>query len=71
MNRCHLSAPTGVDYLKEDSCHATADHATAFAQYGAMRDALQKTGRPIFFSLCGWEPWCAPARVREEWLNQV
>ena len=22
-----------------------------------MRDALNATGRPIVFSLCGWEPW--------------
>lgn len=25
-----------------------------------MRDALNKTGRPIFFSLCGWNNWYAP-----------
>lgn len=25
-----------------------------------MRDALNKTGRPIFFSLCGWHDWYAP-----------
>jgi hypothetical protein len=24
-----------------------------------MRDVLNKTGRPVFFSLCGWEPWYA------------
>jgi len=49
------------DYLKEDSCNAPTDHATAFEQYGKMRDALNKTGRPIIFSLCGWQPWYAPA----------
>ena len=52
-------ADWGVDYLKEDSCHAPGDHATAFAQYGAMRDALNATGRPILFSLCGWNDWYA------------
>lgn len=46
-------ASWGVDYLKEDSCHATQDHGTAFQEYATMRDALNKTGRPIFFSLCG------------------
>lgn len=46
-----------VDYLKEDSCAASQDHATAYAEYGRMRDALNRTGRPIVFSLCGWEPW--------------
>ena len=30
------------------------------AQYGLMRDALNATGRPVFFSLCGWEDWYAP-----------
>jgi len=53
-------ADWGVDYLKEDSCHATGDHDQAFAEYGKMRDGLNKTGRPIFFSLCGWHDWYAP-----------
>jgi alpha-galactosidase len=26
-----------------------------------MRDALNATGRPILFSLCGWYDWYAPA----------
>ncbi len=25
-----------------------------------MRDALNKTGRHIYFSLCGWNSWYAP-----------
>lgn len=49
-----------LSYLKEDSCNAPGDHATAFKQYGLMRDGLNKTGRPILFSLCGWNPWYAP-----------
>jgi alpha-galactosidase len=49
-----------IDYLKEDSCYASKDHATAFQQYGAMRDALNATGRPVLFSLCGWNDWYAP-----------
>jgi len=53
-------ASWGVDYLKEDSCNAPADHATAFSEYAAMRDALNATGRPILFSLCGWNSWYAP-----------
>jgi len=53
-------AEWGVDYLKEDSCFATTDHDAAFLQYGKMRDALNATGRPIFFSLCGWNDWYAP-----------
>jgi alpha-galactosidase len=53
-------ADWGVDYLKEDSCWATGDHQKAFAQYAAMRDALNRTGRPIYFSLCGWSDWYSP-----------
>lgn len=51
-------AEWGVDYLKEDSCNAVQDHDTAFGEYGNMTKALNATGRPIFFSLCGWNDWC-------------
>jgi hypothetical protein len=53
-------AANGVDYVKEDSCNAPQDHPTAFAQYAAMRDGLNATGREIFFSLCGWEAFYSP-----------
>jgi len=53
-------ASWGVDYLKEDSCNAPDDHNTAFQQYGTMRDALNATGKQIYFSLCGWNSWYAP-----------
>eukprot|EP00698_Gefionella_okellyi_P021063 TRINITY_DN6714_c0_g1_i1.p1 TRINITY_DN6714_c0_g1~~TRINITY_DN6714_c0_g1_i1.p1 ORF type:complete len:541 (-),score=92.99 TRINITY_DN6714_c0_g1_i1:227-1828(-) len=53
-------AQWGVDYVKEDSCNAPSDHQQAFYQYSLMRDALNATGRSIFFSLCGWEDWYAP-----------
>ncbi len=49
-----------MDYLKEDSCNATQDHQLAFQEYEVMRDALNQTGRPIYFSLCGWNSWYAP-----------
>jgi alpha-galactosidase len=49
-----------VDLVKEDSCYATSDHHQAFLQYAAMRDALNATGRPIYFSLCGWYNWYSP-----------
>lgn len=39
---------------EQDSCHASGSHAEAYRQYGLMRDGLNKTGRPILFSLCGW-----------------
>jgi hypothetical protein len=46
--------------VKEDSCNAPQDHPTAFAQYAAMRDGLDASGREIFFSLCGWNQWYSP-----------
>jgi len=45
-------ASWGVDYLKMDTCHNTAG-IPAVVEYSIMRDALNATGRPIFFSLCG------------------
>jgi len=45
-------ASWGVDYLKMDTCHNTAG-IPAVVEYSKMRDALNATGRPIFFSLCG------------------
>lgn len=53
-------ASWGVDYVKEDSCNAYGDPRSAFYEYGLMRDALNATGRPIFFSACGWHEWYAP-----------
>ncbi len=44
-------AAWGVDYLKFDSCYA--DATPTDVEYGKMRDALNATGRPIFYSLCG------------------
>ena len=62
-------ADAGADYLKEDSCCGSQDHATAFADYAQMRDALNATGRPIYFSLCGWNTWYAPEgdRLGNSW----
>jgi len=51
-------AEWGVDYLKFDWCsHGTQNSR---ASYSLMRDALEKAGRPIVFSLCEWgstQPW--------------
>eukprot|EP00486_Rosalina_sp_Unknown_P014819 CAMPEP_0201591164 /NCGR_PEP_ID=MMETSP0190_2-20130828/186176_1 /ASSEMBLY_ACC=CAM_ASM_000263 /TAXON_ID=37353 /ORGANISM="Rosalina sp." /LENGTH=337 /DNA_ID=CAMNT_0048048855 /DNA_START=148 /DNA_END=1158 /DNA_ORIENTATION=+ len=50
-----------VDYLKEDSCYAIGSNITvAFAEYAVMRDALNATNRPIFFSLCHGTPKYGP-----------
>ena len=53
-------AANKVDWYKEDSCDThDASHAAAIAQYAQMRDALNSTGYPIWFALCGWQPWYA------------
>jgi alpha-galactosidase len=54
-------AEWGIDYLKYDNCGGfQADSESPQVRYGAMRDALLKSGRDIFFSLCEWGhqfPW--------------
>lgn len=47
----------GVDYLKYDNCYNKGQFGTpevSYNRYKAMSDALNKTGRPIFYSLCNW-----------------
>jgi len=41
-----------VDYLKYDNCYN--NKISSKTRYPPMRDALNKTGRPIFFSMCSW-----------------
>ena len=51
-------AAWGVDYLKYDWCNVASQDPVS--SYKLMADALQKTGRPIVFSLCEWglhQPW--------------
>ncbi|CAF4627709.1 unnamed protein product [Rotaria sp. Silwood1] len=45
-------ASWGVDYLKYDNCNT--DGTKPEVRYPVMRDALNATGRPIFYSLCEW-----------------
>lgn len=45
-------ADWGVDYLKYDNCNNQG--ISPKQRYPTMRDALNKTGRPIFYSLCEW-----------------
>jgi alpha-galactosidase len=40
-----------IDYLKFDTC--STNGTPAIVEYSIMRDALNATGRPIFFSLSG------------------
>jgi len=53
-----------VDYLKYDNCNN--EGVPAVERYVKMRDALQRTGRPIVYSICEWgqnKPW--------EWASEV
>ena len=53
-------ASVGADYAKIDSCGGSQDHNIAFSDYAKWRDGFNATGRPIYFSLCGWNTWYAP-----------
>ncbi|CAK9045739.1 unnamed protein product [Durusdinium trenchii] len=49
-------AEWGVDFVKEDNCRSLSgpnNKSELFAQFALFRDALNKTGTPIFFSVCG------------------
>ncbi|KAL1914792.1 uncharacterized protein VTP21DRAFT_7884 [Calcarisporiella thermophila] len=41
-----------VDFVKVDNCHNNG--VPALLRYTKMRDALNVTGRPIFYSICNW-----------------
>ena len=50
-------ASWGVDYLKYDNCFNQGQSGTpqiSFNRYNVMSQALNKTGRPIFYSVCNW-----------------
>lgn len=47
-----LFASWGVDYLKYDNCYNLGIDPKK--RYPPMRDALNSTGRTIFYSLCEW-----------------
>lgn len=61
-------AAWGVDYVKEDWCHARGLDAPT--QYRKFRDALTHTGRPIVLSLCEWgynQPWDWAPKIGQLW----
>ena len=43
----------GASWLKIDSCCGSQDHATAFSDYAKFRDAMNASGRRVWFNLCG------------------
>ena len=42
-----------VDFIKEDSCAGCPAGSDSLQQYTKFSDALNKTGRPVVFALCG------------------
>ena len=45
-----------MDYLKEDSCGGET-HGSVWDQYARMRDGLNATGRPVYFSVTQSVAW--------------
>ncbi|HET8655084.1 MAG TPA: glycoside hydrolase family 27 protein [Longimicrobiaceae bacterium] len=61
-------AAWGVDYLKYDWCSHGKQNSVA--SYSLMADALQRSGRPIVFSICEWgstKPWLWAPGVGNLW----
>jgi len=75
-------ASWNVDYLKYDNCY---DDGTApEVRYPVMRDALNATGRPIFFSMCEWgvndpavwaravgNSWRTTGDISDKWSSMI
>lgn len=62
-------ASWGVDMVKMDWCGHPGGH-NATELYGMMRDALNKSGRPMLFSVCEWglyEPWTWGTNTANMW----
>lgn len=58
-------ADWGIDFLKYDNCWAPASD-WVIDRYTAMSRALNKTGRPIVYSMCDWgvgNPWLWAPKV--------
>lgn len=62
-----------IDYLKYDNCFSKGNFGTpqlSYDRYKAMSDALNKTGRPIFYSICNWgqdSPWYWGSAIANSW----
>jgi alpha-galactosidase len=68
----------GVDYWKYDNCYVSSTQSGANgstrAYYPTMRDALQKTGKTLFFSLCQWgrdQVWTWGKDVGNSWRTNT
>ncbi|KAI9345019.1 Melibiase family protein [Obelidium mucronatum] len=71
-----------IDYFKYDNCHneGMGDKGGTISRYGALRDAMNATGRPINYAICNWgeasiwefgEPlgnsWRTTGDIRDSW----
>ncbi|KAM9996955.1 hypothetical protein ACTFIZ_001902 [Dictyostelium cf. discoideum] len=68
VNDAQTYAEWGIDYVKEDWCYATLENPQQ--RYQIMSEALNATGRPMFFSLCDWgyeNPWTFGMSVGNSW----
>ncbi|MCJ1399640.1 hypothetical protein MMC11_002842 [Xylographa trunciseda] len=66
-------ADWGVDYLKYDNCYNGGQAGTqmfSYNRYDTMSQALNKTGRPILYSMCNWgedSPWNWAQTMANSW----
>ncbi|CAF2100474.1 unnamed protein product [Rotaria magnacalcarata] len=73
-----------VDYLKYDNCYAGPTNKTIKERYERMRDALNRTGRPIFYSACEWgemlpaiwfraiaNSWRTTTDISDRWISML
>lgn len=71
-----------VDYLKYDNCNT--DGSIPEKRYPVMRDALNASGRPIFFSMCEWgvdqpalwamnvgNSWRTTGDIQDNWHSMI
>ena len=61
-------AEWGIDYLKYDNCHNTG--ISPKIRYPIMTQALNQSGRSIYFSMCEWGfefPWLWAQNVANSW----
>lgn len=73
-----------VDYLKYDNCNSGPTNKTIKERYERMRDALNQTGRPIFYSACEWgemlpslwfrtiaNSWRTTGDISDSWISML
>jgi len=71
-----------IDYLKYDNCYN--EGLSNFIRYPKMRDALNSTGRPIYYSLCQWgnqdpatwgsevgNSWRTTGDIQDNWNSMI